>query len=122
MFLVSIQTNGPIAGPVPLTHRKIKGRSARLLVLHFRELGVDDVLVGLARAARGIGATAGRLLLAAALRGLLLLGIHALAELLRRLRQRLRFRLDLVLVLGLERAFGVLYRGLDLILLAGLEL
>src|SRR3954464_6308195 len=113
MFLVSIQTNGPIAGPGPLTHRNIKRRSTRLLVLHLGELGVDDVLVGLARLARGSGAAARALLLAAALRGLLLLGIHLLAELLRRLGERLRFGLDLVLVLGLEGAFGVLDRSLD---------
>src|SRR3954470_17365402 len=122
MFLVSIRTNGPIAGPVPLTHRKIKRRSTRLLVLHLGELGVDDVLVGLARAARGSGAAAGRLLLAAALRSLLLLGVHLLAELLGRLRERLGLGLDLVLVLGLEYGFGVLHRRLNLILLAGIEL
>src|SRR5436190_22394068 len=122
MFLVSIRTNGPIAGPVPLTHRKIKRRSTRLLVLHLGELGVDDVLVGLARAARGSGTAAGRLLLAATLRRLLLLGAHLLAKLLRRLGECLPFRLDLVLVIGLEHALGILDRRLDLLLLAGVDL
>src|SRR3982750_2408686 len=93
--------------------------SARLLVFDLGELGVDDVLVFLAGFARRAAA---RLLLAGALRPRLLLRGHLLAELLRRLRERLALRLDLVLVLRLEDAFRVLDRRLDLFLLGGVDL
>src|SRR5438874_13755865 len=91
--------------------------SARFLVLHLGELGIDDVLFLLRLTGRlraGVAAATRRLLL--------LRRVHLLAQLLRRLRQRLALRLDLVLALGLERAFGVLHGGLALILVAALEL
>src|SRR2546428_14139333 len=91
--------------------------SARLLVLHLGELGVDDIAVVLLA---GFGLAL--LLARAGLRFGLLIGVHLLAELLRSLRERLRLRLDLGLVLGFQRALGVLDRGLDLLLLAGLDL
>src|SRR6185369_9670167 len=101
--------NGPLSVTRSLT---------RFLVLHFGELGVDHValvlLAGRLGLARGLAL---RLLLLGLLRG-----IHLLAELLRRLAERLQLCLDLGLVLRLERALGVLHRGLDLFLLAGVEL
>src|SRR6185369_12514887 len=53
---------------------------------------------------------------------LLLVGVDLLAQLLRGLRERLAFRLDIGLVLGLEHALGVLERGLDLLLLRRVDL
>src|SRR3989454_10729547 len=91
--------------------------SAGLLVLHLGELGVDDVaLVLLAGVPRG-GALR---LLAARLR--LGFGVHLFAQLLRRLRERLRLGVDRRLVFRLERALGVLQRGLDSLLFARLQL
>src|SRR5207247_3806413 len=91
--------------------------SAGLLVLHLGELGVDDVaIVLLAGVPRG-GALR---LLAARLR--LGFGVHLFAQLLRRLRERLRLGVDRRLVFRLERALGVLQRGLDSVLFARLQL
>src|SRR5712691_7771765 len=78
------------------------------LVFHLGEFGVDDVaLIGLARRL-GLLASLGASL------SLLRIGVHLLAELLRRLRERLRLGVDGRLVVGLHRAFGVLERGFDL--------
>src|SRR2546422_9273338 len=97
--------------------------SARLLVLHLGELGVDHIaVVLLAGFGLALLLARARAALRAGLRLGLLIGVHLLAELLRSLRERLRLRLDLGLVLGFQRALGVLDRGLDLLLLAGLDL
>src|SRR2546425_6766507 len=95
--------------------------SARLLVLHLGELGIDDIAVVLL-AGFGLALLLARSALRAGLRLGLLIGVHLLAELLRGLRERLRLRLDLGLVLGFQRALGVLDRGLDFLLLGGLDL
>src|SRR6267142_3796132 len=95
--------------------------SACLLVLHLGELGVDHVAVVLL-AGFCLALFLARAALRPRLRLGLLVGVHLLAELLRGLRQRLRLRRDLALVLGLERALGVLDRGLDLFLLGGVDL
>src|SRR5258708_29372617 len=112
MLLVSIRTNGPIAEPVrnPLQDQDL---SARLLVLHFRELGVHHVLVLLA--GFGLALLLARPALRAGLVLGLLLGLDLLAQLLRGLPERLRLGLDLALVVGLETAFGVLDRRLVLL-------
>src|SRR5437879_7751824 len=94
--------------------------SARLLVLHLGELGVDHIAVVLL-AGFGLALLLARAGLRAGLRLGLLLGVDLLAELLRRLRERLRLRLDLGLVLGLERALGVLDRGFDLLLVGRVD-
>src|ERR1051325_6008724 len=113
----SQQTNGPRSGPATSLHMEAE-TSARLLVLPLGDLCVDAFLVLLAGSPRRAGA---RLLLRA-LRLRLLLRVHLLAELLRRLRERLALGFDLVLVFRLEDAFGVLDRRLDLFLLAGVDL
>src|SRR5712691_8494031 len=95
--------------------------SARLLVLHLGELGVDHVAV-VFLAGFGLALLLARAALRAGLRLGLLIRVDLLAELLRRLRERLRLRLDLGLVLGLERALGVLDRGLDLFFFRRLDL
>src|SRR6267142_2340241 len=107
MLLASIRANGPVA-------------SARFLVLHFRELGVDHVAVVLLA---GLGLRPVRAAaLRAGLRLPLLLGVDLLAQLLRGLRQRLGLRLDVAIVLGLEDALRVLDRRLDFLLLGGVDL
>ena len=114
---------------VSLKHKRARGprtlcpsvRSAGgslLAVLHFLELGVDDIaIVGLRAAAattgRGFGTGA---------TGLTGIGVHLLGQLVRRLRQRLRLRLDVVLVVALQRLFGILQGGLDRGLLGGVDL
>src|SRR6266704_5142251 len=92
----------------PVKAARVVAPLLTLLVLDLGEFGVDDVaLIGLARR---LGLLAG---LGASL-SLLRIGVHLLAELLRRLRERLRLGVDLRLVVGLHRPFGVLERGLDL--------
>src|SRR2546426_3517197 len=95
--------------------------SARLLVLHLGELGIDHVAVVLL-AGFTLALFLARAALRAGLRLGLLIGVDLLAELLRGLRERLRLRLDLALVLGLERGLGVLDRRLDLLLLGRVDL
>src|SRR5204862_8190980 len=92
-----------------------------LLVLNFRELGVDDIRVVLL-AGLGFRCAAWLRTLRTSLRFRLLLGVDLLAQLLRRLRQRLALGFDLGLVLGLEYGLGVLERGLDLFLLGRVDL
>src|SRR5688572_14724833 len=91
-----------------------------LLVLHLGEFGVHDVAFSLLRfaSARGLLLRRARFCLLLGLR----IRIDLLAELLRCLRERLRLRLDLFLVLGLENALGILHRSFDFLLFAGIEL
>src|SRR5690349_1374241 len=90
-----------------------RDRRDLLAVLDLGVLGVDDLLVAALRTAR-LGAAA------SLLAGVLLrVGVHRLAELLRRLAQRLGLRLELFLrrVLVLQDVVGVLEGRLDLRLL-----
>src|SRR5437588_9681293 len=117
-MLLSIRKRATLCAR-PAAINSSRSGSAGLLVLHLGELGVDDVaLVLLAGVPRG-GAL---LLLTARLRLGLSFGVHLFAQLLRRLRERLRLGVDRRLVFGLERAFGVLQRGLDFLLFARLQL
>src|SRR5437867_4977338 len=105
----------PSARTRPVKAARIVAPLLTFLVLDLGEFGVDDVsLIGLARC---FGFLAGL----SALR-LLRIGVHFLAEFLRRLRERLRLGVDLRLVVGLHRAFGVLERGFDLRLFVSPEL
>src|SRR5712692_3874477 len=97
----------PSARTRPVKTARVVAPLLTFLVLDLGEFGVDDVaLIGLARR---LGVLAGL----SALR-LLRIGIHFLAEFLRRLRERLRLGVDLRLVVGLHRPLGVLERGFDL--------
>src|SRR5262245_19967668 len=98
-----------------------------LSILDFRELGVDHLLlVGLRTGAALPAAlsTASTALTTCTARRRLRVGVHRLAELLRRFRERFRLRLERVLrrIRLLEQRLSVLHRGLDLALLVGADL